>query len=253
MSLAHALGAVAPQRVWDTAQLLAIDEDTARAQVSIDGGTPVWLPANLDAVYTGITTVFVIFDPVRGQVVLGPCGVQPAIEVPPTPPDPVETPPPVVTASAVIRPTWSGTYRDLRAAWDRWNVDRYGGRSTLYQGSAYGSGDLHGLAVYGDQVKNLRAESITAMSVSIVMATGSGTVTVQGSASGSKPAGAPSGSGTTASRSGSGSIVLGSTVREAFRTGTTKGLLLAGTDYLAVRGTSHPSGMALSITYTRAG
>lgn len=256
MDLASALGpAHGDERPWCTAQLLAVDNTTNRAQVSIDGGEAVWLPFVSNS-YTGITTVFVLRDPQRsgaGQLVIGPCGTQPADAVPPPPPPaPDPSTPSTVTSTALIRPTWSGTYRSIRGTWDRWNTDRYGGRSTLYQGDAYGSGPLMGLAVYGDQVKNLRALSIAKVSLSVTLATGSGTVVVQGSPSGVKPSGAPSSSGSTASRSGSGSIPLPADVCEAFRTGATKGLALVGTDYLGVRGTSLASGMALSITYTRA-
>lgn len=256
MDLATALGPThGDARPWCTAQLLAMDTAANRAQVSIDGGSAVWLPFVANN-YTGITTVFVLRDPQRagaGQLVIGPCGTQPADEVPPPPPPaPDPSTPSGVTSTAVVRPTWSGTYRSIRGTWDRWNTDRYGGRSTLYQGDAYGSGPLTGLATYGDQVANLGALSIASISVGITVVTGSGTVTVQGSPSGSKPAGAPSSSGSTASRSGSGPLVLPTDVCEAFRTGGTKGLALVGTSYLGVRGTSLASGMALSITYTRA-
>lgn len=255
MDLAGALGPDhGDARLWCTAQLLAVDTTSNRAQVSIDGGPAVWLPFVAN-VFDGITTVFVLRDPTRagaGQLVIGPCGTQPPDDVPPPPPSqPDPSTPSTVTSTAVIRPTWSGTYRSIRGTWDRWNVDRYGGRSTLYQGNAFGSGPLTGLAVYGDQVKNLRALSISAITVGITLATGSGTVTVQGSPSGVKPGGAPSSSGSTASRSGSGSIALPSDVCEAFRTGLVKGLALVGSSYLGVRGTSLGSGMALSITYTR--
>lgn len=253
MDLADALagGGRLDGRAWTTAQLLAVDTAGNRARVSIDGGPGVWLPYVASS-YTGITTVFVLRDPTRGgagQLVLGPCGTQAPIDVPPPPPDPAVSPPAPVTARATIRPTWSGTWRASAAAWDRWNADRYGGRSTLYQGSAYGSGALTGLAVYGGQVVNLRALSITSAAVYALTVTGSGSLTVQGSASGSKPAGAPASSGSTAT--GMGWINLPADVREALRTGATRGFAAVGANYLAVRGTSYPAGMALRITYTR--
>lgn len=167
--------------------------------------------------------------------------------------------PPTETVTVTIRPTWSGTYRHNRSAWDRWNVDRYGGRSTLYQGSAHGSGSLTGLAVYGTRVRDLGAISITRIEVTL---RGAGlvegsypSITVQGSPHGSKPSGAPSSSGDTASgspgKSGTAKVALPSSVREAFRTGDVRGLALVGSGYGAVRGTSAADGMALRITYTR--
>ena len=65
------------------------------------------------------------------------------------------------------------------------------------------------------------------------------------------PAGPPSSSG--ASSSGVGAVPLDSTICDGLRTGTFKGLALVGAAYVAVYGTSRADGMALNITYTRAG
>lgn len=249
MSIARAVGARSARvtRQWAPAQLLAVDSGTNQAQVSIDGGTAVWLPM-LASNYDSATVVAVAFDPLVGPLVMGPIGAQ--LEPPPAPaPAPAPDVPSTVSDTAVIRPSWSGTYRVIRADWDRWNTEKYGGRSTLWQGNAYGSGTLIGLATYGSQITNLRALSISRITVNIVPAYGSGTVVLQGSPHGSKPSGAPSSSGSTAS--GSDNIPLPSDVREAMRTGSVKGLALVGSTYLGVRGTSDPSGMSLSITYTR--
>ena len=259
LSLADALG---PQhgdaRPWCVAQLLDVDAVTNRAQVSIDGGPAVWLPFVSNS-FDGITTVMVLRDPGQsgaGQLVLGPCGTQPDPPPPPpvqpTPSDPVSDPV-TKTVRTVITPTWSGTYRDSWNSWSiTWNAGRYGGPSTLYQGSKYGSGGLRGLATYGSQVANLRASQITSMKVTVKVATSdTGTVVLQGSPNGSRPGGAPSSSGALASRAGSGQVELPASVREAFRTGAVKGLALVGSDYLGVRGTSLASGMALAITYVR--
>lgn len=235
------------QRQWSPAQLLAVDSGTNQAQVSIDGGSAVWLPM-LASNYDTATVVAVGFDPLVGPLVLGPIGTQ--LEPPPAPaPAPAPDEASTVTDTAVIRPTWSGTWRVIRSAWDRWNVDRYGGRSTLWQGSGFGSGTLVGLATYGSQIVNLRALSIQSVRVNIVRAYGSGTVVLQGSPHGSQPSGAPSSSGSTAS--GSDNIPLPSDVREGMRTGSVRGLALVGSTYLGVAGTSSASGMSLSITYTR--
>jgi hypothetical protein len=232
-----------------------VDTGTATATISLDGSAPFVLPAILPGMYSGYTTVWVLCDPTqraRAVLVLGPAGVQ--ADPPPTPSAPTSA----VTAEATITPTWSGTWRVTRAAWDRWNVDRYGGRSDLYQGSDYGSGSLVGLATYGDQLVNLGATEITAIELS-VQRNGSGgdaAVTVQGSPSGSPPGGAPSASGDTASSAvlsatGSGSIALPASLCEAMRTGAAKGLCTVGGTYAGAFGTSRSNGMALRVTYTR--
>lgn len=231
------------------ARLIDIDVDTNRAQVTIDGSQPTWLPF-VPGVYEGVTTVFVMSDPVRsgsGQLVLGPCYQEPDVEPPAAP-----APPPsgaTVTATALIRPVDSATYRHIRGAWDRWNVDMYGGASTLYQGDAYGSGPLTGLAWYGDQVVNLGAASITGITVSTPLATGSGGAGLQGAPHGSRPSGAPTPVGDIAW--GDASVTLTAAMCEALRTGASKSLASVGANYRATYGAAHPSGLALSITYAR--
>jgi hypothetical protein len=167
-------------------------------------------------------------------------------------------PPATESVTVTIKPKWSGTWRNSRNAWDRWNVDRYGGRSTLYQGDGYGSGPLTGLAVYGTQVRDLGAISIESITVTLIgadLASGGVTITVQGSSNGTQPSGAPSSSGATASgtpgRAGTDKVALPSSVREDFRTGAVRGLATVGSAYGAVRGTSAAAGMALAVKYTR--
>lgn len=237
-------------RVCDVAQLVAVDGDTQRATVSLRGSEAFDLPY-LPGVYTGYTTCLVLCDPLdggRAVYVLGPVGVQ---VDPPTPPAP--PPPPssggTVSATAVILPIWSGTWRATRGAWDRWNTDRHGGRSTLYQGNAYGSGPVTGLAVYGDQVVGLGATAITDMQVAVTIATGSGTPVIQASGAGTPPSGAPGFGGDTVS--GIGWVPLSAAMRTAFLAGAAKGLGLVGGDYLAVYGTGRADGMALRVTYER--
>lgn len=158
-----------------------------------------------------------------------------------------------VQVTVSISPQWSGTWRDSRGAWDRWNVDRYGGRSTLYQGNGNSSGPLRGLATYGDQLVNLGALSIDRLQVairSVGLASGSPPVTVQGSPHGSQPAGAPTSSGPTAS--GMDTLIdLDATTREGMRTGAIKGLALVGAAYSAAAGAGNGDGMALTATITR--
>jgi hypothetical protein len=246
--------------IWKTAQLLSIDATAQRAWVSIDGSQPVGLPY-APGVYTGFTTVAALCNPLEGGravYVLGPVGVQvvanPDPAAPADPPPPPPPPPPAaVTATATILPTWSGTWSSKWSKWGGWtNGGRYGGALSLYQGDAYGSGSLKGLAVYGDQIANLGALSIVSAIVTVTVATGSGSPTVQGSASGTPyPAGPPVSSG--AVSSGTGPVVLDPSVCEALRTGATKGLALVGTGYCAVYGEGRADGMALHIEYLRAG
>lgn len=231
---------------WTVAQLVSIDTTANRATVSILGSQPVALPF-LPGDYTGVTTVYVQLDPLRtgaGQMVMGPCGT--LEDVPALPPAPSGT----VSAKATIFPTWSGTWRTDRSSFDRWNIDRYGGRSDLYQGDDYGSGPLKGLAVYGDQIVGLGATAITAMTLSSIKSNGGDSPVFQGSPHGTKPAGAPSSSGATVGGLGNVDLVA-SGIAELLRTGVFKGLATVGSTYGAVRGTSHPMGMALSITYQR--
>lgn len=262
MSLAKAIGASGAggdHRLWVNALLIEVDNDRNRALVSVDGSDPVWLPFN-PGIYEGVTVVRVLRDPYRGgagQLVLGPGYAQEPEEVPPAPPPPpppdAEPPPDAparpVTVTVAIRPTWSGTFRHIRSAWDRWNVSRYGGRSTLYQGNAFGSGKLTGLAVYGTQVRDLGASRITRITVSTPVATGAGSVVLQGSPHGTAPGGAPATSGET--RSGGGSVTLSAAMCEAFRTGSTRGLATVGSDYRGTYGTAKANGMTLTVTYER--
>lgn len=161
----------------------------------------------------------------------------------------------------VILPQWSGSWRSAFSRWDSWNTDRYGGRSTLWQGNAYGSGAMTGLAAYGDQVANLGAIAIERMAVVIARADSStfaGRVAVvQGSPNGSQPPGAPSASGDTASSpaltpGAAVQIELPGSMYEGFRTGALKGLCTVGGDYAGFAGTSRGDGMALTVQYTKA-
>lgn len=169
---------------------------------------------------------------------------------------PAPPPPKVVTRTVTITPTWSGSYREAYGQWDRWNTGRYGGRSTLWQGSKYGSGPMKGLATYGNKLLELGADEITQVEVTlrgVGMNSDLPSIVVQGSPHGSKPGGAPSSSGATASgQTGSTSatkVRLPESVREAFRTGAVKGLAIVGSGYGGVRGTSAADGMALRVTY----
>lgn len=251
-----------PAPLWRTGTVTAIDSTNNRLTVTVDG-TSYTLP-HTAGTYTvsGSVVVLMDFATAAGHIVLGPLGNPPAAPPPPATPPPTPIVPTTKTATALIRPTWSGTYRYDRAAWDRWNTDTYGGRSDLYQGASPYSGSLRGLATYGNQITGLGALSIEQIRVTL-LSNGAGynasnVYVVQGSTNGTPPAGAPTASGNTHSSGsiarvgGSGSVLLDATTRESFRTGALKGLVVVGTDYAGLFGTSRADGMALAITYTRA-
>lgn len=252
LQLAHAIPAGpkfgSDKRQWSVGQLLAIDTVKNRAQVALDGGPAVWLPY-VSNVYTSITTVFVLRDPFgsgSGQLVIGPAGTQSTPYVPPPPPPPAPVSKQVTT---VIRPSDSGTWSEKWSRYYAWNVGRYGGSTTLYQGSEGVSQHLDGIAVYGTQLKSLGASSIDAITLHVPLLTGSGTVQVQGTTQSSLGSSFTTPTGATAS--GTGTISLGATLRDNLRTGVSKGLVLVGGSYLAVAGKASANGMAMTVTYTR--
>lgn len=263
--IAGVLGPNAP--VWSPGTVTSINTGTNRLTVTLDAleGASVTVPHGAGTYTVGARVIVLLdFHSGMGHVVLTTLGNPP----PPPPPPPPPTPPPPKpterTYTAVIRPTWSGTYRVNRAAWDRWNTGTYGGRSDLYQDGSSSSGDLIGLATYGAQIVALGATAITAVTVALV-SNGSGlsgsawTATVQGSASASQPAGAPAFTGATASGSVAGyggvgkttSVALGATMRDGLRTGAIRSLGLVGSGYGGVYGTGRADGMALAVTYSK--
>lgn len=173
----------------------------------------------------------------------------------------------VVTRQAVILPQWSGSWSTRYSRWDTWNTNRYGGRSTLWQGDGYGSGVMRGLAVYGDQIVNLGAVSIDSIGVSVYRADSSVSAgkapVLQPSPNGEIPDGAPSYAGASVVgpglSPGQGAVVqLPSSVLEGFRTGAYKGIGTVGGDYAGFSGTPdrapvHADGMALTVIYKAAG
>lgn len=245
--VAGVIGPAAP--LWRPGVVTVINAPSSRLTVTVDGVSMV-LPY-VSGTYTVSGNVAVFLDPAStlGGIVLGPLGNPPVAPVAPgAPVAPVA--PGVGTFTALILPTWSGSWRAIRAAYDRWNTSAYGGASSLYQGDAFGSGAMTGVAVYGDQVVGLGAIAITAMTVHSVIATGSGTPVFQGTPQGTAYPGAPAPSGSTASGTGDVDLVA-SGIAEAMRTGAVKGLCTVGGSYLAVRGTSLADGMALAVTYTK--
>jgi hypothetical protein len=126
---------------------------------------------------------------------------------------------------------------------------------------------MTGLAVYGDQIVNLGAASIDAITVAVYRAddsVSSGKVpVVQPSPNGTQPGGAPAVAGASVAGPplvpGQGATVaLPGSVLDGFRTGAYKGLVTVGSDYAAFSGTPdrapvHADGMALVVTYKVAG
>ena len=166
----------------------------------------------------------------------------------------------VENRQVTIVPQWSGSWTGSK--WDNWNTyqDAYGGRAALYQGQGYGSPPMRGLAVYGDQIVNLAAQSITKMTVTLDRpASGSGAglgpAVLQASPhGGAYPAGGPAPSGASVSaeirRGTQVTVDLPPSMFEAFRTGAAKGLALVGSSYLNLFGADRAGAMALAVQYT---
>lgn len=258
-------GALAPSldaSARTTGIVSSTNATTNRLLVSIRGADPIPMPY-APGTYTNGEMVDVSVSYVGGTLqcyVLGRTGGTPGVTLPTVPP----AAPTTATATAVILPTWTGTYRAIRAAYDRWNETRteYGGRSTLYQGSLSPSGQLNALALYGDQIKNLGATTITAMVLTLRdanMYIGSRPAMEFRAATNVDASSAPAATGATmtAPTLGPGEVktmAIDPSLFESFRTGTLKALTTVGSGsskYNAVRGTSAPDGMALAITYTR--
>ena len=245
-----------------TAVLLQMEPSGLACWIQLYGGDPVKLPCQPTS-YTGITTVSVLVRSGRPVHVIGPAGI-PAVDsdTKEAAQGQITDPKPKLATvrGKSVRPVWSGTWRAVRAAYDRWNVGSHGGRSDLYQGSNGSSGSLQGVAVYGNRIVNLKAVEITRMAVTLVPngSIGAGLavpVTLQAVRGGGVPSGAPSLVGSTVQSSSlqagkATSVALPASVRELFRTGQAGGLAVVGGQYQGVRGTSHPAGMALALDYT---
>lgn len=238
----------------DTAILCSVVSGPTSGKLTVyfDGANTV-VPAMPGAYTVGQSAWVLLSDWGKPILVLGP-STEPAPGAPPSTPGGGGTS--TIVVNTAIGPQISGTFRS-GYGWDRWNTDRYGGASDVYQGNAYGSGALAGFAGFGDQVVNLGAISIDYMAL-VANKTADGnnaTLVVQGSADGGRPAGAPSSSGDTASASigsgGQGLLIFTPTMREAFRTGALKGLVAIGSDYGGFGGTATPGSFVLSIQYTR--
>lgn len=165
-----------------------------------------------------------------------------------------------IVATATVGPQVSGTWQPSVGRWNNWNANRYGGSTNIWQGSYSGSGTLLGFAGYGDQIANLGAVSIEEIILSARKNDTNGlsaALTVQGTAHGAQPPGSPVAGAFTAASTptigpgGWGDLAFDSALREAFRTGTAKGLVAVGAQYGGFGGTATPGSFVLRIRYTK--
>ena len=247
------LGTVDPAAPVVPGIVTAIGDQQVTVEVA---GVEVVVPSVAGSYVVDETAWVMLDDWARPVIALGP-SVEPAASGSDAPPAIGGA---VVTATATIGPQSSGTFRVDFGGWDRWNADRYGGASDIYQGSAYGSGTLRGFAGYGDQIKNLGAISIDEAILSARKTADGNTaaLTVRGTTHGSRPGGEPTdgsfelassepiGSGKT------GEIALPAGLREALRTGAARGLVAVGSTYGGFGGTGTPGSFTLRIRYTKA-
>lgn len=245
-----------------TGYLLSVPDAKGICAVSVLGSEPIDGVPAVPGDYTAVTSVRVLLDGGRPVQVLGPAGSIPVAAVSGAtstlPPPPAATTSTTVTVSKVILPTVSGTWRVPRASWGRW-----GDSADVYQGNSGESGQLWGLACYGEQITGLGASAILSATVTLAQNGGSGysgnwVATVRGCASGTLPGTAPTylGDTATATLPGAGKdgvavdCVLPATVREQLRTGTTKSLGLVGAPYGATYGAGRRgNAWALALTY----
>jgi len=245
-----------------TGILMAVDTTKNRVQVSVDGSSGVWM-AYLAGTYTVGDMVWVFRESLpgtAGMMCLGSVGGTPAVTLPTAPDAGGAT----EDATATILPQWTGTWRVVRSAYDRWNVDRaeYGGRATLYQGDGFGSGQLYGLALYGSQIADLGATSISSIVLTLrdaSLSLASRPAMEVRAATNTSATGVPAPTGVTMTpaalaKGAVTTLALDATLLDDFRTGTLQALAMVGvgtSKYNAVRGTSDPDGMALTVNYTR--
>lgn len=238
--------------------LLTVPDAKGLCTVSVNGSEPIAGVPATPGTYTGVTAVTVLLDPQGRPVhVLGAAGSLPMVLAP----APVATTSTASTATAVILPTQAGTWRVPRASWGRW-----GDAGDVYQGDSGSSGQLWGLACYGDQITALGASSITSAVVTLVqLGTGfsaTWAARVQGCASGTLPATAPTYTGETATGTMPGAskdgtavdITLTAAMREGIRTGAIRSLGLTGAAYGATYGAGRRgNAWALALAYTITG
>lgn len=211
----------ADQSQTAVARFVSFDDVTYTAQVQMyEQPEPITVPA-APSTYAGVTTVRVLLERGRPVYVLGP--VSEAELEPLSAASTTET---RYVVGAVVAPDGTGSWRTDTASWAGLNdsLDVYQGTSTS------GAGPLRGLAWYGDQFTALGASSITRATLTIRSngVGGAFTATVQGCASGTRPAGAPTFTGpthtVTVPAGGTATVDLDATTRDSLRTGAIKSL-----------------------------
>ena len=239
--------------------LIAEPDAQNLCSVSVNRSEPIPGVPAIPGVYAGVTVVRVLMQGGRPVLCLGPAGSTPVGT--PDPGTPTIPPPPPTTAgqtktiTRTITPTRTGTYRVPRGMWGRW-----GDAADVYQGSNGDSGQLWGLATYGDSITAAGFVSITSGTLTLAQATHTGlsgawTATVQGSSS-VPSGGAPSFSGSTftigmpgRSVAGTRSAAIPGALLEELRTGAKRSLGLVGSPYGITLGLGrHGQAWVLSLT-----
>ncbi|WP_337004119.1 MULTISPECIES: hypothetical protein [unclassified Microbacterium] len=266
--IAYCLGPLVPGSTIAGGRVVSVNSTVGLLKVTTLGAT-YDLPYP-PGTYAANTPVHVVRSPSRfglPEYVLGPSGSYNAAN-PGQPGGGAENPAQVVSRQAIILPQFTGAWRANFGRWNEWNTDRYGGRTTLYQGNAFGSGPMVGLAGYGEQIVALGALKITRMQAAVYRADSSTTAAkvpvLQPSPHGGHPGGAPTISPSAAATgpalvpNAGAHVDLPASVFEAFRTGAFKGLVTVGSDYAGFSGAPdrapiHADGMALVVQYQVAG
>ena len=237
--------------------LIAEPDAQNLCSVSVNRSEPIPGVPAIPAVYAGVTVVRVLMQGGRPVLCLGPAG---SIPVGPLGPGTISPPPSstagqTLTVTRTITPTATGTYRVPRGQWGRW-----GDAADVYQGGSGDSGQLWGLATYGDSITSAGFTAITSGTLTLAQATHTGlsgawTATVQGSSS-VPSGGAPSFSGATftigmpgRSVAGTRSATIPGALLEELRTGAKRSLGLVGSPYGITLGLGrHGQAWALSLT-----
>jgi hypothetical protein len=262
--ITYCLGPVAPGSVLAGGKVVSVNAAVGLLKVSTLGGEhDLPYPPGTYGVNTFVHVVRSASRYGLPEYVLGPSGSYNSAS-PGQPGGGAENPAQVVERQAIILPQFTGSWRSSFGRWNDWNPDRYGGRTTLWQGNGFGSGPMVGLAGYGEQIVALAALKITRMQAAVYRAdtsTSAGRAPVlQPTPHGGNPGGAPTispsaASGGPALTPGQGAHVdLNSSVFEGFRTGAFKGLVMVGSDYAGFSGTPdrdpiRADGMALIVQY----
>ena len=241
-----------------TTGILLVEPDVDYlAVVSVHGSEPIHGVPAVAGAYAGVTTVRVLAVDGRPVQVLGPFGsTSVGVGAGSIPPPPPESSGATQSVTRVITPTQSGTWRVVRGSWGRW-----GAAADVYQASTAESGQLWGLACYGDTITSAGFASISRAVLTLAqLGTGYSdpwVATVRGSASGSLPSSAPTYTGDTVSvtmpgRSAAGqtrTVELAAGMREGLRTGSIRSLGLTGGAYGGTLGLgNHGAAWALSLT-----